>query len=176
VVTCRRCPCPEKHANEVPRYGIAEWYGRDTTTLTPEERQAFGQLALNQCETGDLSGAPVCRFLSTLSPGALCNKTRRVSARIRFTRLGCLAAEIELLRVRGISLVAMNGIIATSDSFSLGDISRSVEFEPFKILDGLINSGCERRALRPLRHLLGAYPEVLAHTDLQFELLEALKK
>jgi hypothetical protein len=74
------------------------------------------------------------------------------------------------------SLVAMNGIIAASDSFSLGDISRSVEFEPFKILDDLINSWCERRALRPLRYLLGAYPEVLAHTDLQFELLEALKK
>ena len=70
----------------------------------------------------------------------------------------------------------MNGIIATSDSFSLGDISRSIECEPFKILDGLINSWCERRALRPLRYLLGAYPEVLAHTDLQFELLEALKK
>jgi hypothetical protein len=48
----------------------------------------------------------------------------------------------------------MNGIIATSDSFSLGDISRSIEFEPFKILDGLINSWCERRALRPLRYLL----------------------
>ena len=71
----------------------------------------------------------------------------------------------------------MNGIIATSDSFSLGDISRSVEFEPLKILDRLINSWCERRALRPLRYLLGAYPEVLAHPpDLQFELLEALKK
>jgi hypothetical protein len=74
------------------------------------------------------------------------------------------------------SLVAMNGMIAASDSFSLGDISHSVEFEPFKILDGLINSWCERRAIRPLRYLLGAYPEVLAHTDLQFELLEALKK
>jgi hypothetical protein len=70
----------------------------------------------------------------------------------------------------------MNGIIAASDSFSLGGISRSVEFEPFKILDGLINSWCERRALRPLRYLLGAYPQVLANTHLQFELLEALKK
>jgi hypothetical protein len=70
----------------------------------------------------------------------------------------------------------MNGIIATSNPFSLGDISRSIEFEPFKILDDLINGWCERRALRPLRYLLGAYPGVLAHTDLQFELLEALKK
>jgi hypothetical protein len=74
------------------------------------------------------------------------------------------------------NLVAMNGIIATSDSFSVGVIPRSIEPEPFKILDGLINSWCERRALRPLRYLLRAYPGVLAHTDQQFELLEALKK
>jgi VPDSG-CTERM motif len=78
-----------------------------------------------------------------------------------FASLGLVALrrKLGLLRVRGISLVAMNGIIAASDSFSLGDISRSVEFEPFKILDGLINSWFERRALRPLRYLLGAYPE-----------------
>jgi len=60
---------------------------------------------------------------------------------VSLARLGCLAAQIELLKIRGISLVALNGIIATSDSFSLGDISRSVEFEPFKILDGLIIHG-----------------------------------
>jgi hypothetical protein len=70
----------------------------------------------------------------------------------------------------------MNGIIATSDSFSVSDIPRSIEFEPFKILDHLINGWCERRALRPLRYLLDAYPGVLAHTDQQFELVEALKK
>ena len=52
----------------------------------------------------------------------------------------------------------MNGIIATSDSFSVSDIPRSIEFEPFKILDHLINGWCERRALRPLRYLLDAYP------------------
>jgi hypothetical protein len=69
----------------------------------------------------------------------------------------------------------MNGIIATSDSFSVSDIPRSIEFEPFKILDHLINGWGERRALRPLRYLLDAYPGVLAHTE-QFELVEALKK
>ena len=69
----------------------------------------------------------------------------------------------------------MNGIIATSD-FSVSDIPRSIEFEPFKILDHLITGWCERRALRPLRYLLDAYPGVLAHTDQQFELVEALKK
>src|SRR5262245_31060550 len=74
------------------------------------------------------------------------------------------------------SRVAMNGIFATSDSFSVGDIPRSIEFEPFKILDHLINRWCERRALRPLRYLLDGYPGVLAHTDQQFELVEALKK
>jgi hypothetical protein len=70
----------------------------------------------------------------------------------------------------------MNGIIATSDSFSVSDIPRSIEFEPFKIVDHLINAWCERRALRPLRYLLDAYPGILAHTDQQFELVEALKK
>ena len=68
----------------------------------------------------------------------------------------------------------MNGIIATSD-FSVSDIPRSIEFEPFKILDHLITGWCERRALRPLGYLLDAYPGVLAHTDQQFELVEALK-
>jgi hypothetical protein len=70
----------------------------------------------------------------------------------------------------------MNGIIATSDSFSVSDIPRSIEFEPFKILDHLINGWCERRALRPLRYLLDAYPGVLAHTEQQFELVESVEK
>ena len=71
----------------------------------------------------------------------------------------------------------MNGIIATSDSFPVSDIPRSIGFEPFKILDHLINGWCERRALRPLRYLLDAYPGVLSRTpDQQFELVEALKK
>ena len=70
----------------------------------------------------------------------------------------------------------MNGTIATADSFPIREIPRSVEFEPFKILDVLINDWCERRALRPLRYLLPAYRGASAHTDLQFELLEALKK
>ena len=30
------------------RYGIAEWYGKDIAVLTPQERQAFGQLAAKQ--------------------------------------------------------------------------------------------------------------------------------
>lgn len=41
----------------IARYGIAEWFGRDITTLTPEERQAFGQLAAKQDQDGDLSAA-----------------------------------------------------------------------------------------------------------------------
>jgi hypothetical protein len=42
-------------------------------------------------------------------------------------------------------------------------------------LDTLIDRWCERRALRPLKLLLRAYPGPLAHTDQLFELLEALK-
>ena len=55
------------------------------------------------------------------------------------------------------------------------DIAYSMEFNFFKTLDGLINGWCERRALRPLAYLLPAYPGFLAHTDQQFQLLEALK-
>jgi hypothetical protein len=44
-----------------------------------------------------------------------------------------------------------------------------------KILDTLIDGWCERRAIRPLKYLLRAYPGPLAHTDQKFELLDALK-
>jgi hypothetical protein len=58
------------------RYGIAEWFGKDITTLSPEERQAFGQLSVRQMERAvrSLADAPPCPFLSTLLPGARCNK------------------------------------------------------------------------------------------------------
>lgn len=58
------------------RYGIAEWFGKDITALSPEERQAFGQLSVQQMETAvrSLADAPPCPFLSTLLPGARCNK------------------------------------------------------------------------------------------------------
>ena len=62
----------------IARYGIAEWFGKDITTITPEERQAFGQLAAQQDQIGDLSGAPICPFLSTLIPAARCNKASGV--------------------------------------------------------------------------------------------------
>lgn len=61
-----------------PRYGIAEWFGKDITRLTPEERQQFGQLAARQDEDGDLSAAPPCPFLATLIPAARCNKASGV--------------------------------------------------------------------------------------------------
>jgi len=44
-----------------------------------------------------------------------------------------------------------------------------------KILDTLIDGWCERRAIRPLKYLLRAYPGPLAHTDQLYELLDALK-
>ena len=44
-----------------------------------------------------------------------------------------------------------------------------------KVLDTLIDGWCERRAIRPLKYLLRAYPGPLAHTDQQYELLDALK-
>jgi hypothetical protein len=42
-------------------------------------------------------------------------------------------------------------------------------------LDWLIDQWCERRALKPLRFLLAAYPGVLVHTDQFGDLLEKLR-
>jgi hypothetical protein len=61
-----------------PRYGIAEWFGKDITALTAAERQEFGLIAARQDEAGDLSAAPICPFLSTLIPFARCNKASGV--------------------------------------------------------------------------------------------------
>jgi hypothetical protein len=74
----------------------------------------------------------------------------------------------------GAENLAIDGVHRSSPSSS-AEIPRSMEFNLFKTLDGLINGWCERRALRPLAYLLPAYPGVFAHTDQQFQLLEALK-
>ena len=42
-------------------------------------------------------------------------------------------------------------------------------------LDQLIDAWCERRAIRPLKYLLRAYPSRVTHTDEMFALLDALK-
>jgi len=69
--------------------------------------------------------------------------------------------------------LAIDAIRGSSLS-SLADIPHSMEFNLFKTLDRLINGWCERRELRPL-YLLRVCQGVLAHTDKQFQLLEALK-
>ena len=74
----------------------------------------------------------------------------------------------------GAENLAIDAVRRSSPS-SLADIRHSTEFNLLKTLDGLINGWCERRALRPLAYLLPDYPEVFAHTDQQFQLLEALK-
>src|SRR4029077_17145523 len=70
--------------------------------------------------------------------------------------------------------LAIDAVLDLSLS-SLTDTPDSMELNLFKTLDDLINIWCQRRALRPLAYLLPAYPGVLAHTDQQFQLLEALK-
>jgi hypothetical protein len=70
------------------RYGIAEWFGRDISSLTPEERQCFGRLAAKQDEDGSLAGAEACPFLATLIPGARCNKSGGVCSFRKYTSGG----------------------------------------------------------------------------------------
>lgn len=57
-----------------PRYGIAEWYGKDICKMSPAERQNCGLLAIKQDATEGAINAPICPFLSTLIPNARCNK------------------------------------------------------------------------------------------------------
>jgi len=65
--------------------------------------------------------------------------------------------------------------VRSSPLSSMDDIAHSMEFNLSKTLDHLINGWCERRALLPLAYLLPASRGICAHTDQQFELLEALK-
>lgn len=67
---------PRKPRMLAPRYGIAEWFGKDVSTMSTEERLAFGELAMRQIEAekGVVVDAPQCPFLSTLIAGARCNK------------------------------------------------------------------------------------------------------
>jgi hypothetical protein len=74
------------------------------------------------------------------------------------------------MKVENLTIDAIRGSLLSS----LADIPHSMEFNLFKTLDGLISGWCERRELRPL-YLLRVYPGILAHTDKQFQLLEALK-
>lgn len=72
-------------ARQTARYGIAEWYGKDITAMTPESREQLGRIATAQSTTGDISEAPLCPFLSALLPGARCNKTGGVCSIRKFT-------------------------------------------------------------------------------------------
>lgn len=56
-------------------WGIAEWYGKDVIRMTPDERLSAAEHALDANANG-MSNAPqpVCPFLSSIKPGALCTK------------------------------------------------------------------------------------------------------
>lgn len=86
-----------------PRYGIAEWYGKDIAAMTPTEREQCARVATAQDETGDLGDAPACPFLSTLKPNSLCNKTGGVCSIRKYTRnadgSGCAAASEKVVTV-----------------------------------------------------------------------------
>jgi hypothetical protein len=70
------------------RYGIAEWFGKDITSMTPEERQRLGCLAAKQDRNRSLAGAPDCPFLATLIPGAKCNKAGGVCSFRKYDSTG----------------------------------------------------------------------------------------
>jgi len=73
---------PKPPKAEVPRYGTAEWYGRDMVELSPEKRQEFGGLAV----TKDIKIAPTCPYLSSVVPESRCNKPGGVCTIQRFRK------------------------------------------------------------------------------------------
>ena len=82
-----------------PRYGIAEWFGRNMTTLTPEERQRFGHLAARQTQDGTPYKAPICPFLSALIPGAPCSKAGGVCTIRKYATNGTVVAGDKVVTV-----------------------------------------------------------------------------
>tara|TARA_R110001592_G_C13188405_1_gene751980 strand:+ start:3694 stop:4695 length:1002 start_codon:yes stop_codon:yes gene_type:complete len=70
-----------------PRYSIAEWFGEDIITMSPDKRKKLGELSIFQADNSDLSQAPICPFLSELIPGSRCNKPSGVCS-IRRYQLG----------------------------------------------------------------------------------------
>lgn len=86
---------PKKNKSSTPRvaasrWGIAEWYGKDISKLSPTERQEFGKIA-SGTSTGS---APLCPFLSTLRPGSLCNKSGGVCSIRKVRPTGDGSAEV----------------------------------------------------------------------------------
>lgn len=56
-------------------WGIAEWYGKDIRTMTADERAKAAEVARATKDQGmDAVPQPRCPFLSTVRPGATCNK------------------------------------------------------------------------------------------------------
>ncbi len=89
----------KKIREQAPRYGIAEWFGRDVTALTPEERQSFGQIAARQDQEGVSSDAPPCPFMSTLIPTARCNKASGVCTIRKYSQSGSTVASDKVVTV-----------------------------------------------------------------------------
>lgn len=56
-------------SNSRGRYGIAEWFGRDVTIMSSDERERAAGIAL-----GHIKEKPVCPFMTTLTSEPKCNK------------------------------------------------------------------------------------------------------
>jgi hypothetical protein len=56
-------------------WGIAEWFGEDIVTMTPDQRAEAADIALAvHRRDKKLADQPECPFLGTIRPGARCNK------------------------------------------------------------------------------------------------------
>lgn len=67
------------------RYGIAEWFGHDFISISPDQRQGFGQISTAQVSGQATNLPPACPFLATLVPDARCNKASGVCSIRQYT-------------------------------------------------------------------------------------------
>lgn len=85
---------PPRTPRQTTRYGIAEWFGKDITQLSPQDRQNFGQIAARQDSDGLDNVPQPCPFLSTLIPNARCNKPSGVCSIRKFSPVGDGTAQV----------------------------------------------------------------------------------
>ena len=69
-----------------PRYGIAEWYGRDISSMSPNERNEVALIAKAQADKQHFETNPPCPFLSAIVSNSTCNKIGGVCTIRKYAR------------------------------------------------------------------------------------------
>lgn len=90
------------------RYGIAEWYGHDITTLTDAQRRSLGDIALKQAQNEAPESVPACRFLSDMGTPSPCNKSGGLCSMRPYDQGESLEREITIQKKGQSSVIAIH--------------------------------------------------------------------